>query len=235
MNHDDQSADHAEHLDAQAPEGDQAQNANSEIPTLPAPMASYSTSDEQPAPPEPQPTSNLYHPEDSLEQASDEAYPVDLQMQDNGKQVSWTALEFVEHDKTQSWYLSMVGISVVVVAAVYFITKDLFNAFIIVIAAVLFGVVAGRAPRHMDYMVNGHGVAIGRRFYPYSEFRSFSIADEGHVRSIVLMPLKRFMPSLTLYFDPADEQRIGDVLADHLPFAQYQRELTDRLMRRIRF
>jgi hypothetical protein len=43
------------------------------------------------------------------------------------------------------------------------------------------------------------------------------------------------MPSLSLYYDLDDEDVIGDLLADHLPYAQHQHELTERLMRRIRF
>lgn len=161
--------------------------------------------------------------------------PADLQMQDNGEEVVWTASEFIQHEKSPNWYMALAGISLAAVVLVYLLTRDVFNAIIVVIAAVLFGVVARRQPRRLQYVVNDHGIGIGRRFYSYDDFRSFSLLDEGAVRSFVLMPLKRFMPALTLYYDPKDEGRIGDVLADHLPFAEHKHELTDRLMRKIRF
>lgn len=192
-----------------------------------------------PSVPEPQGQS-LYHP------ASDPAVggqppdgfaplPVDPQMQDNGREVVWTASEFIAHEKSPSWFAGLVGVSLVVCALVYLITRDIFNTVIVVIAAIIFGVAANRPPRQMQYAVSDHGIEIGRRFYAYTDFRSFSIVDEGALRSIVFMPLKRFMPVLTIYYDPADEDRIGDVLVAHLPMHEHQHDLTERLMRRIRF
>jgi hypothetical protein len=49
------------------------------------------------------------------------------------------------------------------------------------------------------------------------------------------MPLKRFMPPLSLYMDPADEEKIVDVLADYLPVEQREQDPIDKLMRRLRF
>lgn len=236
MNPQDQQADHSR----QQPENQQGQTADQpdaapQIPSLPSPVVSQSGG---PAAAQvqqtQQPSDNLYRPNDTPPHPARPS-PANIQMHTDGQEVVWTAAEFIDHDKSPAWYLGLVGISVVVIAAVYFITKDIFNSAIVAVAAVLFAVVAGRQPRHMQYVVNDHGIGIGHRFYAYADFRSFSVLDEGHIRSIVLMPLKRFMPPLNLYYDPADENRIGDLLATHLPFAEHQRELTDRLMRRIRF
>lgn len=207
--------------------------AASEIPNLPVPMPQSATA--RPAAPQPSDAVNFFQPDDSDVPEPNPVNPLDPQMSDNGNEVVWTAAEFIEHDKSPAWFLAMVGISVAAIGIVYLITRDPMNALLVAIAAVLFGVAAGRPPRHMQYAVNDHGISIGRKFFDYSNFRSFSVIDEGITRSIMLMPLKRFMPTLTLYYDLDDEQRIGDVLADHLPFAQHELQLTEKLMRRIRF
>lgn len=178
---------------------------------------------------------SFYRPDNSLTPAAGVPTSVDPQMQDNGREVVWSASEFIAHHKSPEWFMGMVGGSVAVAVLVYFITRDIFNTVVVVIAAVIFGVAANRQPRQMQYAVNDHGVEIGRHFYAYDSFRSFSVVNEGPISSIVLMPLKRFMPTLTIYFDPADENRIGDVLIEHLPMHQHEHDLTERLMRRIRF
>jgi hypothetical protein len=221
--------------------------ANMSAPQAPANMPAPQVS----APPQPQPAapvpsaaapaetpaSSLYHPVDE-QPVADESMaptPVDLQMQDNGREIAWTAAEFVEHKKTPSWFLAMAGVAAVVVAIVFFVTRDWFNTAIVAVATIIFGVSAARPPRMMHYSVSDHGVSVGRRGFPYENFRSFSIVAEEAATSIVLMPLKRFMPPISLYYDPADEEAIGDMLAAHLPYEQRDHELTERLMRRIRF
>jgi hypothetical protein len=207
------------------------QAADSAAPSLPAPAVS------QPQPSVPavvQPQERaLYQTDDA--QPSQPVTPIDPQMQENGREIVWTAAEFIEHQKSPGWYLGMIGVALVVVVTVFLLTRDIFNTIMCIVAAILFAVVAGRPPRQLQYAIDDHGIQIGRRFYPYSDFRSFSVVDEGAISSIVIMPLKRFMPSLSLYYDLDDEDVIGDLLADHLPYAQHQHELTERLMRRIRF
>ena len=163
------------------------------------------------------------------------AVPANQQTHHTEESVAWTASEFIAHEKSPQWYLAMAGAGSAVAAGVYLITRDMFNTVIVAIAGIIFGVAAGRQPRQMQYGVDQNGVSIGKRFYPYTDFRSFSIADDGAFRSIILMPLKRFMPQLSIYYDPAAEDRIAEVLAAHLPIHEHQHDMTEKLMRRIRF
>jgi hypothetical protein len=49
------------------------------------------------------------------------------------------------------------------------------------------------------------------------------------------MPLKRFMPPLSMYFDPTDEDHIVKVLTSHLPMQDHHHDPIEKLMRMIRF
>ena len=98
-----------------------------------------------------------------------------------------------------------------------------------------FGVFAARKPRVLDYQVDNAGVKIGPKFYAYGNFKAFAIVNEGAVESVWLMPLKRFMPILTIYFAPDDEQKIIDVLGNFLPVQSHQPDPIDRLMHQLRF
>lgn len=150
--------------------------------------------------------------------------------------VSWTASEFIAHDKSSGWYLLLaLGAAVLAVLVYLFTHGDKVSTAVVVIVAITFGILAARKPRELEYGVDGSGIHIGEKFYPYSGFRSFSIVQEEAVESIWFMPLKRFMPPLTLYFDPDDGEKIVDVLAQFLPLENQQVDMVDKLMHRLRF
>ncbi len=49
------------------------------------------------------------------------------------------------------------------------------------------------------------------------------------------MPLKRFMPPITLYYPPDQEDAVINALAAYLPHEDRTHDPVDRLMRKIRF
>lgn len=149
--------------------------------------------------------------------------------------VSWTASEFVDHEKNNSWYMSLAAITGVAVVVIYLITRDIVTALAILIAAGLFGVTARRRPRTLQYELDSYGVHIGDKLYEYSAFKAFSVIEEGAFNSIQLMPLKRFLPPISLYFPPDQENQIIDTLGNYLPHEERSRDPIDRLMRKVRF
>ncbi len=84
---------------------------------------------------------------------------------------------------------------------------------------------------HLD----ASGLTIGTAFHPYAEFKSFALIDEGTFSSIILAPLKRFLPPLSVYISAEDQDRIVEVLAQYLPMEMREHDAIDRLSRRIRF
>lgn len=158
-----------------------------------------------------------------------------LQQPEDTSAITWTASEFVEHEKSVAWYIQFLGATIVVLGVIFFVTRDVISVVVLSLVAVVFLVVAGRKPRVLSYAVSTWGVTVGSRTYPYSKFKSFAVIDEGAIRSIMLLPLQRFMPSISLYYDPKDEQRIVVALSDALPIEERQQDNVDKFMRRIRF
>jgi hypothetical protein len=150
-------------------------------------------------------------------------------------EVTWTASEFIAHEKTSAWYLGLAGVTVVLSALGFLITRDLFTIFIIVFCAGIFGYMAARQPRQLEYGLSPSGIHIGPKFYPYGDFTAFAVIEEGKFSSIDFMPMKRFAPILSIYYDPAQEASVLEVLSQHLPFANHKRTAVDELMHKIRF
>lgn len=181
-----------------------------------------------------------YKPEDEVAAAANpgqDELTQDLPEVDanEAQEVSWAASEFIAHSKGVGWYGLLTLGTALLVTAVYFLTHDFVSIIAVFIMAAVVGITAGRKPRVIEYRLDGGGLSIGQKFYSYEEFRSFAVVDEGVVSSIMFAPLKRFMPPLTIYYDPEDEERIIDVLAKYLPLQQQPPDVIDRFARRIRF
>ena len=153
----------------------------------------------------------------------------------NETQVTWSASEYISHQKTSSWYMGLGALTGLMAAVVFLVTKDWITLGTIIVVAILFGIFASRKPRVLQYGLDESGISIASRHYPYDEFRSFTVHDEGGIRSIYLLPMKRFMPNLSLYYPPDQEQEIIGTISNYLPHEERQMDAVDRLMKRVRF
>ena len=149
--------------------------------------------------------------------------------------ITWTASEFIAHHKSAGWY-GLIGLVALIVAAlVWLVTKDVFSSALVFIGVLLLGVYGAHKPRQLKYSLDGLGITIGINHHAFSEFRSFSVVSEGAFASIELVPLRRFAMYTTVYFDPADEDKIIKILSSHLSKEEPRNDLVEQLMRRIRF
>lgn len=150
--------------------------------------------------------------------------------------VSWTASEYISHPKSISWYFVLAAATLVFTAGIFFVTHgDIISSLAVLVLAVIFGVYAARQPKEQSYLLDQDGLHIGTRIYGFGSFKSFSILDEGPFSSIVLMPLKRFMPLISIYYDPAEEEKIVGFLSEHLAIEYRQHDFVDKFMRKIKF
>lgn len=154
----------------------------------------------------------------------------------SGPAVEWTASEYIAHHKSAGWFI-MVGVGTAVAAILtYIITRgDIISSIVIAVAGCAFGIFGARQPQVLNYRVDESGLHIGAKLYPYSDLKSFAVLEEGAIDSIMLLPLKRLMPIISVYFAPEDEQKIMNVLSAYLPVEQRSLDPVERLMRKMRF
>lgn len=151
------------------------------------------------------------------------------------KPISWTASEFIDHQKDKSWFLGLAGLTLLAIGVIYFMTHDITSCAVIGVVAVLFGITAARKPRTLEFAIDDQGIQIGNKLYTYASFKSFTVMEEGPFSSIQLLPMQRFMPPVSLYYPPEQEDAITASLGAFLPHENRERDPIDKLMRRIRF
>lgn len=149
--------------------------------------------------------------------------------------VSWTASEYVANPKNTNWYAMLAASTVALAVIVYLITSDKVSTVVIVMLGIIVGVFAARQPNVLEYRLDTAGLQMGPRFYPYNGFKTFSVVEEGAFNHISLLPLKRFMPPLSIHYAPEDEEKIINTLADYLPYEAHKRDIVESISRRVRF
>lgn len=149
--------------------------------------------------------------------------------------IQWTASEYISHEKDTLWYVLVSFASLVIAALVYFVTRELIASITIIVVAFSAVFFAGRKPETKTYRITTNTVTIDDKKYSLSDFKSFSIVDEGAIDSIWFKPLARFKPMLIIYFAPEDEEKIAEALSNFLPYENRELDALDRLTRRMRF
>jgi hypothetical protein len=156
----------------------------------------------------------------------------DLQGDDS---FTWSAGRFVAHKKSTRWYATYALITIVISAAIYFMTKDSITVATFIIVAILFVFSAMHKPKRLRYMLDSDGIHIGKKMYSYQEFRAFSITDEGSVSCIFFRPFQTFAPQIAVYYDQKDEAMIANILLGRLPLEDYRTDWINWLLDRVRF
>ncbi len=148
----------------------------------------------------------------------------------------WSASEFVAYQKSGGWYIAVFFGLIALSVIIFLLTnRDYLSAGSTIVIGILFMIYASRQPRVLNYQIDRSGVRIEEKLYPYGVLRSFAVIDEGNIHSISLLPLKRFMPSIRMYFEPKDETTIIEVLGNYLPKEDKDQDMVDRFMHKIRF
>jgi hypothetical protein len=117
---------------------------------------------------------------------------------------------------------------------IYFLTKEYFAAITILAVGVIVALYARQKPKQVTYELSEAGLRIGEKLYAYSLFKSFSLKNEIGLSSLQLMPLKKLMPAISIYYDAADEEKIVDILSKHLPLDEAKPDSIERLSRHLK-
>lgn len=154
---------------------------------------------------------------------------------DPGKSVLiWSATEYLHHDKNFLWYGGVLVAGVAIGGATYLITEDAFSAAIMPIVAVIVAIFGARKPKELPYEITENGISINGIYRPFSDFKTFTIIHEGQFSSLMLQPVKRFMPSLSVYFAPDNAEQVIEVLSQHMPHEEGKIDAVERLARHLR-
>jgi hypothetical protein len=148
-------------------------------------------------------------------------------------EVQWEASEYIHHDRGVLWFVALGAVVLVLGGLAFWLKAWTFLGLLVVMVAALV-VYTHRPPRTLSYSLSMHGLNIDGKRYHYEEFKAFGIQHDGVFYSIVLIPIKRFMPAVTMFFDHNDGEGIVDILGTHLPMQEMEPDFMDQVLRKLR-
>jgi len=149
--------------------------------------------------------------------------------------LSWQASEAIHHEKHPLWFVGLIVAAAVLLAASIFLIKSWTFAVLIVVMALAVGVIGTRPPRVMSYRLSFHSLQVNDKTFSMHDFRAFGVLQEDSLYSIVLLPNKRFMPSVNVYFPAEQGEQIVDVFGASLPMEHVEPDFIDKLSHKLRF
>jgi hypothetical protein len=148
--------------------------------------------------------------------------------------VRWQAQEYIQHDKGQLWFVVFAVVFAALMAVAIFLIKSFtFNILVPVMAVALF-VYVNRPPRIINYTLSRKGLHVDDRLYPFAEFRGFGVVHDGKEFSVLLLPVKRFKPGVSVYFPEPAGEAIVDMLGARLPMQELHLDFVDRIIKKLR-
>lgn len=148
--------------------------------------------------------------------------------------VRWQESEYIHREKDSTWYFIFAAVVVVFMLIAIFLIKSWTFAVLVPVMAVALVVYSRRPPGVLDYTLSRKGLHINDRLYAFTDFKEFGLIRDDDQNSVLLVPRKRFMPGVTIYFPEEAGEAIIDMLAARLPMHEIHLDPIDRLIRLLR-
>ena len=148
--------------------------------------------------------------------------------------IAWNAPEGVRVQRGAVWYVLFAIVLAGLMALAILVFQNWTFAILLPIMAVALFVLSNKNPQTINYAISPKGIYIADTLHDFSEFRAFGLLHENDQHSILLLPVKRFSPGLTIYFSEAEGEKIVDMLGARLPMQEIKPDALEKLIRLIK-
>ncbi len=148
--------------------------------------------------------------------------------------IAWNAPEGVRVQRGAVWYILFAIVLVGLMALAILVFKNWTFTILLPIMAVALFVLSNKNPQTINYAISPKGIYIADTLHDFSEFRAFGLLHENNQHSILLLPVKRFSPGLTIYFSEAEGEKIVDMLGARLPMQEIKPDALEKFIRLIK-
>ncbi len=187
-------------------------------------------------PPQPQ---SVQPPVQPTEQPAAQQNPVEYNDIDSDEElpdeapISWAAHEYIHQEKGTMWFVLFVVIVLALIGVSIWTQAWTFTGLILVISVAIV-ILSRRPPRELSYSLDDEGLRIEDKLHKFDNFKSFGIIRDGDEFSVMLIPIQRFQPGVTVYFPEDAGEEIVDLLGSRLPMKDLKLDAVDKVVRLLR-
>lgn len=148
--------------------------------------------------------------------------------------IRWSASEYIHGEKNKLWFFIFIVVVLALIATDILLLKSYTFSVLVLVMAIALVIYSRRAPQMINYTLSGsQGLYIGETLYHFNDFKSFGLIRDGEHHSIMLIPIKRFAPGVSVYFPEEAGEAIVDILGARLPMENLKLDLVDVLVRKL--
>ncbi len=162
------------------------------------------------------------------------APPIDSQDEPTDNPIQWQAPEYIAQPKSAGWFVIFAVVVLGLMGVAAFLIRSWSFAVLVPVMAAALVMYINRPPRELSYVLSAKGLYINEVLHPLTEFRSFGVMPADSVPSLMLIPVKRFRPGLTVHFPQEWGEAIVDLLGTRLPMQELKHDAFDIVVRKLR-
>jgi hypothetical protein len=146
--------------------------------------------------------------------------------------ITWTAPEYIQHDKDKQWYI-IAGITAAVSVIIATLTWNWSMALAIIVFAVVYHYLQTKhPPKNIEIKITELGIYVGEMFFPYSHIQAFWIFYTKDNKSLNLKIKGRVYSDVIIQLNDQDPATLRKFLVGEIPELEGKEEkLMDILIR----
>ena len=157
-------------------------------------------------------------------------------MSNQNQNISWEAHEFQFYAKNPGWYITLISITILVVAFFIIVQSDWFAAVCMAIISLLIIYFSRQTPGLVKIELTDQGIKFGNLFYPYKQLKYFWIVNNDNHRTVNFHTTALLNSTLILELENEDPNFIRTYLLNFLPeHSKTEETAAQRIMHRFKF
>ncbi len=148
--------------------------------------------------------------------------------------ISWKAPEFF-HYKKGNWWFPLLALVVLVLTALFILTKQYLVAIIVVLGGIVIYRLAHQEPEVIPVTFTTKSIEFKGRSLLFDEIKNFWLIESEASHVLYLQTVERFSRPIVIPLIKADVEKVRDFLSQYAPEEKEPREdLADRINRWLR-
>jgi uncharacterized membrane protein YobD (UPF0266 family) len=154
----------------------------------------------------------------------------------NTPSISWQADEFKYYPKNIGWYVTVVCVTILIVAFFIIVQEDIFAAASLGIVGILTILFARHKPSRVQIKLDERGIYFDKLFYPYKQIKYFWVVHNTRHQTINLHTSALINNVVILELENQDPEVIRKFLIQHIPeHPETQETQIQKIMHKFKF
>jgi hypothetical protein len=131
--------------------------------------------------------------------------------------IAWQDYEFPVKTKSLKWFIKIIIATIVIGAVLYLLSRDYVTIVALFVGVLILVVYSFRKPKMTNFMIDKYRVVVGKHQFNFLDYRAYFMKEYENHNAVVLIPYKRFAPSVTIYIRADYVDKVVDFISQIIP------------------